>query len=176
MSADRHTTPTLQSCDASMLPEALRSLLDELPLLEAMPELLPRSSASKEAHRLAESAKEGLPPELQAGIWLYVDDLDRSHSISQALHTPTGSFWHAIMHRREGDFGNSRYWLRMAGSHPVWNEIPGYEPFEFVDRVAAARGTNPPDLVELQRREWWELMKWCAEACSSPLAGEAGRG
>src|SRR4051794_12932746 len=37
-----------------------------------------------------------------AGLWLYHDWLDSSHTISQALPSATGSFWHAIMHRREG--------------------------------------------------------------------------
>src|SRR5688500_14191487 len=35
---------------------------------------------------------------LLAGLWLWHDFLDESHTISQGLHTPTGSFWHAIMH------------------------------------------------------------------------------
>src|SRR5439155_27265178 len=39
-----------------------------------------------------------------AGLWLWFDYLDESHSLSQDIHTPEGSFWHGIMHRREGDF------------------------------------------------------------------------
>src|SRR5690348_16418541 len=42
-----------------------------------------------------------------AGLWLWHDWLDESHRISQSLSSATGSFWHAIMHRREGDFSNS---------------------------------------------------------------------
>src|SRR5687768_16030718 len=37
---------------------------------------------------------------LVAGLWLWHDYLDESHAVSQSLHSPTGSFWHAIMHRR----------------------------------------------------------------------------
>src|SRR5947208_9436780 len=36
-----------------------------------------------------------------AGLWLYHDFLDESHAVSQEIDTPTGSFWHAVMHRRE---------------------------------------------------------------------------
>src|SRR5208282_3154263 len=43
-----------------------------------------------------------------AGLWLWHDGLDESHRISQGLSSPAGSFWHAIMHRREGDFSNSK--------------------------------------------------------------------
>src|SRR3954470_162325 len=37
-----------------------------------------------------------------ASLWLWHDWLDESHTISQSLHSSTGSLWHAIMHRREG--------------------------------------------------------------------------
>ena len=97
----RQTPSTLPHFNTSIL-----ALFEELPLSQAMPDLLPRSGASKEAHRLAAVAVETISePALRAGIWLYVDDLDQSHRVSQTVHTPTGSYWHAIMHRREGDFG-----------------------------------------------------------------------
>src|SRR5262245_42828676 len=54
-----------------------------------------------------------------SGLWLYHDWLDESHRISQSIDTPTGSFWHAIMHRREGDFSNSKYWYARCANHPA---------------------------------------------------------
>jgi hypothetical protein len=54
-----------------------------------------------------------------AGLWLYRDFLDEAHRISQALHSREGSYWHGIMHRREGDFANAKYWFRRAGPHPI---------------------------------------------------------
>ena len=56
---------------------------------------------------------------LLAGLWLWHDWLDSSHTISQDIHTPTGSFWHAIMHRREGDFCNAKYWYARCQRHPT---------------------------------------------------------
>src|SRR5688572_28594457 len=41
-----------------------------------------------------------------AGLWLLYDHLDESHRISQDLAGQEGSYWHAIMHRREPDYGN----------------------------------------------------------------------
>src|SRR5262249_17485377 len=41
-----------------------------------------------------------------AGLWLYHDFLDESHAISQDLSSAEGSYWHAIMHRREPDYWN----------------------------------------------------------------------
>ena len=106
------------------------------------------------------TAGAGLYLAIKAGLWLYVDDLDRSHAISQGIDTPSGSFWHAIMHRREGDFSNSKYWLRMVGSHPVIEAI-GYDPYDFVDACQSDRDQNSPALVEMQRKEWKALFDQC---------------
>src|SRR5262245_53176291 len=50
-----------------------------------------------------------------AGLWLLHNYLDESHGISQDVETPGGSFWHAILHRREPDAWNSKYWWRRVG-------------------------------------------------------------
>src|SRR5688572_12812848 len=42
-----------------------------------------------------------------SAVWLLHNELDESHSLSQQIDTPSGSFWHGIMHRREGDFSRS---------------------------------------------------------------------
>src|SRR5688572_4692961 len=61
-----------------------------------------------------------VPPACAAGLWLRFDFLDESHSISQEDEGhPDRDFWHAIMHRREPDPGNSKYWWRRVGAHPV---------------------------------------------------------
>ena len=144
----------------SSLPKEVRALFELLPLEEAMPDLVPHSVASKEAHRLANAAVQALDdPSLKAAIWLYVDDLEASHAISQGIHDSTGSMWHAIMHRREGDFSNAKYWLKLAGSHPAFSN---HDPVQFVDEVAAQHFQNPEHLVARQRAEWRTLFEWCA--------------
>lgn len=55
-----------------------------------------------------------------SGLWLRANELDRSHQISQSVHTAEGSYWHALMHRREGDYSNSLYWFRRVGEHPIF--------------------------------------------------------
>jgi hypothetical protein len=62
------------------------------------------------------------------------------------------------MHRREGDFWNSHYWMRQARKHPAWADIPGYDPDDFIDAVSATNGASPPELLALQRAEWVGLM------------------
>lgn len=121
------------------------------------------------AHRLVQAVGEVLAqPALQgrdalaAGLWLYIDDLDRSHRISQSMPDTTGSWWHGIMHRREGDFSNSQYWFRKVGRHPAMETLPGYDAHAFVDQVSARHQDNPEDLVATQHAEWQALFTWCA--------------
>ena len=158
-------------------------LLEALPQEEAMSDLVVQAPASSELLALCEQVVSDPAladqPALRAGLWLYVDALDRSHEISQGLNTPEGSFWHAIMHRREGDFFNSKYWYHRVGSHHVFEsldisaggagggtDVSRYDPYTFVDRVEqgdqSTRGPAP-DLVAMQRLEWLALMRWCAE-------------
>lgn len=147
--------------------EAMKPLMQHLPLDQAMPELVPKRRAN--AHELELVRGVLTHPamlgrrELAAGVWMYVDELDQCHEICQAIETPTGSFWHAIMHRREGDFSNSHYWYRRAGTHPAMALIPGYDAYEFVDEVRQHHAQNPEPLVGRQRLEWAALFKWCAE-------------
>lgn len=120
-----------------------------------------------------------------AALWLYGDDLDRSHRISQGLHGREGSYWHGIMHRREGDFSNAKYWFRRVGPHPIHEalagrarelarggpedvaflrEQPGWDASAFVDlcETACASDGGVGDLCrEVQQQEWQLLFDYC---------------
>lgn len=126
-----------------------------------------------------------------AGLWLWHDALERSHTISQSIETATGSFWHAILHRREGDFFNAKYWYARCRNHPALVQIPNraeadveHKPdllaFDRVVRGGSWDGSAFVDLVEdvyqdesdprrgavvwLQRIEWRVLFEACAQA------------
>jgi hypothetical protein len=115
---------------------------------------------------------------LLAGLWLWHDCLDQSHAISQRDDSADGSYWHAITHRREGDFSNSKYWLARCRSHPsaaaIGKSLPAlrgldaWDPCAFVDLVEAVH--NRPDdprretIVAIQQLEWRILFDHCAEA------------
>jgi hypothetical protein len=109
------------------------------------------------------------PQACRAALWLLSGDLDRSHTLSQDIATPEGSYWHGIMHRREGDYGNSKYWMRRVGNHPVTGELtrlfPEYEdPFHFIDlceRGARKQHSESEKLAEMQWAEWQLLFAHC---------------
>jgi hypothetical protein len=127
-----------------------------------------------------------------AGLWLWHDWLDSSHTISQSLSNSTGSFWHAIMHRREGDFSNAKYWYARCTSHPVLQTMTpfvndilhplpadkaylrltqgGWNPNAFVD-LAEELHRRPSDArhgatVALQKLEWRLLFDHCTRAAA----------
>lgn len=123
----------------------------------------------------------------RAALWLYHDDLEESHRISQTIANASGCYWHALMHRREGDFWNSKYWFRQVGEHPMFaplaaaaadiaaGEAPDpeleflmragrWDPFQFVDLCQACtrgRSDHEPLCRRIQQQEWQLLFDHC---------------
>lgn len=140
--------------------ELVSKVQAEMPLDMAMTELLCKTvPPPSPALELIES--ESSSDLVRAGLYLYVDDLGKSHAISQNIPDPLGSWWHAIMHRREGDFSNSKFWYGKAEWREPVEGLAGFDPFSFVDRVEADQGANDPELVQMQRQEWQALMRLC---------------
>jgi len=145
----------------------LQPLFDALPLSKAMTQLVvSRGGPTDVVKIIVDHPLISAKPALIAGLWLYVDQLDASHIISQDLENPTGSFWHGIMHRREGDFSNSHYWFRKVGNHPAMKLMGDYNPHTLIDDVekATKAAQSPQALIAMQQREWAGLFEWCAKA------------
>ena len=134
---------------------------------------------------------------IKCGLLLWNDALEPSHHLSQRIKNPTGSYWHGIMHRREPDFGNSKYWFARVGNHPAFvplkeraidhlrrrgdgysqtwlGEIQtgGWSPEGFINRCEKAlRGKEPPEVIELlewvQVLEIENLLAWMGERGSA---------
>lgn len=56
-------------------------------------------------------------------LLLWHDHLAAAHTISQEIAVADGSFVHAMMHRREPDYWNSKYWWRQTGRHPSFDPL-----------------------------------------------------
>jgi hypothetical protein len=97
------------------------------------------------------------PDAVKAGLHLLNDNLDRAHELAQAHEgDKTCDYWHAIVHRREGDFDNAKYWLHRVGRHPVLSRVHDGGPataVAFVDRCRDAKASDRATLENVQKRE-----------------------
>src|SRR5207247_3524917 len=57
---------------------------------------------------------------VRAGAFWLHGFLDEAHELAQKDRTAEGSYWHALMHRSEGDFSNSMYWYQKVGNHTIF--------------------------------------------------------
>jgi hypothetical protein len=56
---------------------------------------------------------------VKAGLLLFNESLDKSHTLSQEIINQSGGYWHGLMHRMEGDYSNAKYWFADTGHHPI---------------------------------------------------------
>src|SRR5690606_37100391 len=124
---------------------------------------------------------------VSAGLLQIHDFLDDSHQHSQSVEGQgrhsAGDYWHAIMHRREPDYGNSKYWFRRVGKHPLFSELADravgildecgtpearrwrgrldsgvWDPFAFVDLCeACATDEDSPMALTAREIQWQEM-------------------
>ncbi len=164
---------------------------------ESLPLLGPQKRSEALAHEVLSEkiAPEHLPvfateeqrDILRGVILLWHDDLESAHAVAQALEgDQDADLLHAILHRRESDYFNAKYWSRQVGKHacyinlaqetairlrdyPVWRNqlLPKgeWDGSVFVDLCAEVAKRNPqePDyrvLQELQGIEIQEFLKY----------------
>jgi hypothetical protein len=113
----------MNATDQPMLPPALASLLVDagLPGLgpEERPERRNRSVLDAQLDEALRVLRIESPAQRLArcAVLLWHDHLDAAHNIAQEIETPDGSWLHGIMHRREPDYWNAKYWFRRVGRH-----------------------------------------------------------
>ena len=123
---------------------------------------------------------------VRSGILLRADLNDASHTVSQSLETTEGSYWHGLMHRREPDFSNAKYWFRRVGEHPIFVDLrsaairlaeqklpegelrslltaEAWDPYMFVDACQEAlyEGRDRELCLQIADAEWRLLFDFC---------------
>jgi hypothetical protein len=123
-----------------------------------------------------------------AGLLQINDYLDESHNHSQSIQGEgqdvNGDYWHGIMHRREPDYGNGKYWFRRVGDHPCFDLLPaladqafddcnssdaadwksrlarpnGWDDAAFIDLCQTVESSSDPDLTTAAKRIQWAEM------------------
>jgi hypothetical protein len=125
----------------------------------------PRVSTATRLRQVLAPALEALPRERQDALLslalLWHDDHDGAHGLCQAHEgDPDCDYVHALLHRREGDFANAKYWFREVGPHPA---------FLVLAQVAASQGQE-----RLLDRGAWKPAAM-VDACAAALRGTASQ-
>ena len=103
---------------------------------------------------------------IKSGLLLWNDALDESHNISQGLENQTGSYWHGIMHRREPDYSNAKYWFGRVGTHPIFPQVREQalaileetpDPSDALARIAQTIETE-------EKWDAYQFIDWCQAA------------
>ena len=129
-------------------------------------------------------------PLLRAGLFYYHNAIADSHREAARDEGDLAAYWHGMVHRREGDFDNARYWMRRAGEQPVFQEMQGrvhdgapnmarqsnWDPFLFInlcEQYKYGEHEYKKEIGALQRVEFAVMFDYVWRRCvPTPLPGQ----
>jgi hypothetical protein len=108
---------------------------------------------------------------IRGGLLYALDDLAGCHEFFQNTACDLVGYWHGMMHRREADFDNARYWFRRAGALPFFGTLHSraaeistdaakqmsWDPYLFTNECEQHRfgaDSEEASLARLQRAEF----------------------
>ena len=150
--------------------EALRECVRKLAGRTEPAPLVPRKAWDAELGAAIERLLPDSDP-LKSALHLWNDNLVRAHEIAQEIGTSTGSYLHGVMHRREPDYGNSKYWFHKVGRHPNFAALRAF--------ALELLSTRFAELAEIREAvgksgDWdpFRMVDWCesAEGKDDPFA------
>ena len=104
---------------------------------------------------------------LRCAALLWHDHHEAAHEIAQHNSTAEGSFLHGILHRREPDYSNAKYWFQRVGKHACFKTIA-----EEVAGLIANQPDCEPESELLPRGTWdpFAFIDACEAAALLPLS------
>ena len=124
-------------------------------------------------------------PLVRAGLFYHHNALDDAHRVVQEATGDAAAYWHGMVHRRERDFENARYWFRRAGEQPPFSEMQargadvsanmgrqmGWDPFLLVNLAEQLRfGADElqAEVIGLGRVEFEVFFDYCFRRATVP--------
>lgn len=104
-------------------------LLKQRPILSVGPHIIWNERLDRQIKAIplteGDDEKRAYEIALKGAFLIYNDSLSKGHDELQdrlvyARHD-TSSYWHGIMHRKEGDYNNAKHWLPL--DHPIHAEL-----------------------------------------------------
>ena len=156
----------------------IAGIVQKLETRDPLPPLAPNGEwDSQLTHRISELSLETLfdgesiedstmGDAVQSGLLLWNDALDASHTISQNIESRTGSYWHGIMHRREPDYSNAKYWFGRAGVHSIFPELRE-RALTLLQSSSTESGSLADYTQVIEEAEDWDAFRfvdWCQVA------------
>ncbi|MBI3857209.1 MAG: hypothetical protein HY293_16100 [Planctomycetes bacterium] len=110
----------------------------------------------------SDAGKDNASLALKSALLLWNDDLDGCHKIAQELPDEFGAYLHGVMHRREPDYGNSKYWFRRVGDHPLFPELQAAA----LELLGDAPGLDAYRKALSSGKKWdpFRMIDWCESA------------
>ena len=127
-------------------------------------------------------------PVVRGGLLYALDDLAGCHEFFQDTASDVVSYWHGMMHRREADFDNARYWFRRSGTLPFFDTLhhraalisaeaarqSSWDPYLFTGECEQHRfgaDSDVAELVRLQRAVFDVVFDYCWRQAKRGISG-----